>query len=61
MFGRKAALIRCLAELAGKKPIFPKEFNAYPQFVDAQVGYYEQRKRGLDDELAVQTAALKLA
>jgi adhesin transport system membrane fusion protein len=61
VFGRKAALIRCLAELAGKKPIFPKEFNAYPQFVDAQVGYYEQRKRGLDDELAVQTAALKLA
>ena len=61
VFSRKAALIRCLAELAGKKPKFPKEFDQYPQFVDAQVGYYEQRKRGLDDELEVQKASLKLA
>ena len=61
VFSKKAALIRCIAELAGKKPIFPPEFNAFPNFVDAQVGFYDQRKRSLDDEIAVQEQALRLA
>lgn len=61
VFSKKAALIRGQAELAGKKPVFPAEFNAYPNFVDVQIGFYEQRKRSLDDEIAVQDKALRLA
>lgn len=58
---RRAALVRAKAELAGQVPSFGAEFAEYPEFVAAQRGLFEQRRRSLQEELAAQDQALQLA
>jgi adhesin transport system membrane fusion protein len=58
---KRIALIRARAELAGTTPVLSKESAANPEFVAAQLGYWQQRKRGLEEELSVQRDGLKLA
>lgn len=58
---RRMALLRAKAELAGQVPHFGNEFADYPEFVAAQQGLYQQRKRGLEEELAAQQQSLALA
>jgi adhesin transport system membrane fusion protein len=58
---KRIALIRARAELAGTTPVLVKESAANPEFVAAQLGYWQQRKRGLEEELSVQRDGLKLA
>lgn len=55
------ALIRARAELAGSKPHFGKEYLAYPDFIEAQLGIYRQRKQSLDEELSVLKQSMQLA
>lgn len=58
---KRIALIRARAELAGNAPRFDKSFQAYPDFISAQLGIYHQRKQSLDEELGVLTQAMSLA
>lgn len=58
---KRIALIRARAELAGNVPIFGNLFQDYPDFIDAQLGIYRQRKQSLDEELNVLTQAMLLA
>lgn len=58
---KKIALVRARAELAGREPVFTGEFRAWPSYVEAQLGIYHQRKRSLDEELAVLSDSLRLA
>lgn len=55
------ALVRARAELAGREPDFGSSQKAWREFVDAQMGIYRQRKRSLDEELAVLNDSLLLA
>jgi membrane fusion protein, adhesin transport system len=58
---KRIALIRARAELAGNLPNFDKTFQAYSDFISAQLGIYHQRKQSLDEELGVLTQAMSLA
>ncbi|NBW60347.1 MAG: HlyD family efflux transporter periplasmic adaptor subunit [Methylophilaceae bacterium] len=49
----KAALIRSEAEYQGKPLMFGSEFAPYPEFVSAQMGFYQQRKQTLEEELRI--------
>lgn len=55
------ALIRARAELAAQEPRWGKHERAWPSYVEAQQGIYRQRKRSLDEEVAVLQGSLKLA
>jgi adhesin transport system membrane fusion protein len=46
-----AALLRAEAEANGRKPVFDKKFNEYPEFVAAQQALFKQRKLSLQEEL----------
>jgi adhesin transport system membrane fusion protein len=62
MASKNVALIRVRAELSGKAPVFkPAQQTAWPSYVDAQRGIYQQRKQGLDQEMAVLQESLLLA
>ena len=56
-----AALIRAQAEALQRAPEFGAKFQAYPEFVAAQRALYEQRKLGLQEELATISRALEMA
>jgi adhesin transport system membrane fusion protein len=57
-----AALVRSRAEVQGSTPVFGAELvRRYPAFVATQRAFYTQRKRGLDEELAMIDGALALA
>ena len=58
---KRIALIRARAELAGTAPRYGSEYPDYRDFIDAQMGIYQQRKRSLDEELAILHQAMKLA
>lgn len=58
---KRIALIRARAELAGMAPNFAKEYRGYSDFIEAQLGIYQQRKQSLDEELAVLEQAMRLA
>lgn len=58
---KRIALIRARAELAGDFPHYDHTHRAYPDFIDAQLGLYRQRKQSLDEELAVLTQSMALA
>lgn len=55
------ALIRAHAEAQLRTPVFTDPLQQYPEFIQAQMAHYLQRRQGLDDELHAQRTALKLA
>jgi membrane fusion protein, adhesin transport system len=57
----EAALERTRAEAAQRAPQFSARLRAYPEFVGVQQALYEQRRRGLQEELATLDAALDTA
>lgn len=57
----KATTIRLQAELLNQRPTFGPAFKAYPEFVSVQMGFYEQRKQALSDELLVLKDGIKMA
>lgn len=56
-----AALVRAQAEAAEATPVFGPRFKEYPQFVATQQALFEQRQRGLREELATLQDALDMA
>ena len=56
-----AALVRAQAEASEQVPEFGPHLKAYPEFVAVQRALYEQRKRGLQEELATLKDALVMA
>lgn len=58
---RKISLIRANAELTGQAPVYGQERRVWASYVDAQLGIYRQRKRSLEQEVAVLQASMKLA
>lgn len=59
--GLKAALIRVRAESQGTAPAYAELEKTYPDFVNAQRNLYLQRKRTLEEDLAVLKDALVMA
>ena len=55
------ALIRATAESQGNAPVFGARFKSYPEFVNAQLALYEQKKRSLQEESAVLEDSLQMA
>jgi adhesin transport system membrane fusion protein len=55
------ALVRARAELIGRVPIYDEELSEWPEFIDAQMGVYRQRKLGLEQDVAVLQDGLRLA
>jgi adhesin transport system membrane fusion protein len=55
------ALVRAQAEAGGSHPDFRAHAEQFPQFVAAQRSLYEQRKRGVQEELATLQQALQMA
>lgn len=49
----EASLVRLHAEIQDRDPVFGKEFDAYPAFVQAQLGLYHQRRQSLNEQLAL--------
>lgn len=58
---KEIALVRARAELAGQRPSFGTMQAAWPDFVAAQTGIFNQKKRGLREEVALLEASLGLA
>jgi adhesin transport system membrane fusion protein len=56
-----AALIRAQAEATERLPEFGPKLDRFPAFVATQRALYEQRKRGLQEELAMLKDALEMA
>lgn len=57
----EAALLRAQAEANGQAPVFGAAFNEFHEFVAVQRALYDQRKRGLDEELTTQADSLAMA
>ncbi len=59
---KEIGLIRARAELSDDSPRYSQEYQqAWPQFIDAQMGIYHQRKRSLEEQLSTLSEALGLA
>jgi adhesin transport system membrane fusion protein len=59
---RTIAITRANAELVGIEPIFDKEtLRKWGEFVAVQKGIYTQRKRSLDEEVAMLQSSMRLA
>lgn len=56
-----AALVRAQAEANERRPQFGQTFKEFPAFAAAQQALYEQRKRGLQEELATLKDGLDMA
>ncbi len=56
-----AALVRAQAEATERTPEFGAALNRFPEFVAVQRALYEQRKRGVQEEVATLRAALEMA
>jgi adhesin transport system membrane fusion protein len=56
-----AALIRAQAEATERTPEFGAKLQRYPEFIAVQQALYEQRKRGLQEELTMLKEALGMA
>lgn len=56
-----AALVRAQAEANDRPPQFGQKLKEFPAFVAAQQALYEQRKRGLQEELATLKEGLNMA
>lgn len=55
------ALVRARAELVGREPAYDEELSKWPEFIEAQMGVYRQRKQGLEQDVAVLQDSLRLA
>jgi adhesin transport system membrane fusion protein len=55
------AITRARAEARLQAPVFGPAFKAYPEFVQAQLALYQQRKRTLDEDLSANNQSLALA
>lgn len=59
---RRIAIIRARSELAGVKPKYSEaQKEQWSEFVDVQLGIYNQRKRSLDEEMEVLGLSLELS
>lgn len=59
---RTIAIARAQAELVGQPPKFSADDRKqWPDFVDVQIGIYNQRKRSLDEEIEMLQSSLRLA
>ena len=59
---RRIAIIRARSELAGVKPKYSEaQKEQWNEFVDVQLGIYNQRKRSLDEEMEVLGLSLELS
>ncbi len=56
-----AALIRAQAEASERTPDFGAKLQRFPEFIAVQQALYEQRKRGLQEELTTLKEALGMA
>lgn len=56
-----AALTRAQAETSGHPPVFGQKLKEFPEFVTVQQALYEQRKHGLQQELATLNDSLNMA
>ncbi|MDQ8033385.1 MAG: HlyD family efflux transporter periplasmic adaptor subunit [Bordetella sp.] len=61
VLSKRVALVRAQAELADQAPAFGGFDPAAREFVAAQQGLFEQRRRGRDEELGALNASLGLA
>lgn len=57
----RASLLRTQAEVMGTALEFNESFDAYPNIVQHQRGYFRQRKAALDDEINMLNDNLQLA
>jgi membrane fusion protein, adhesin transport system len=57
---KQIALLRTQAELSNTKPDFKKFKKNWASFVEAQQGIYQERKKSLDEDLAVLKDTLRL-
>lgn len=57
---KQIALVRTQAELSNTKPDFKKFKKNWAAFVEAQQGIYHERKKSLDEDLAVLKDTLRL-
>jgi adhesin transport system membrane fusion protein len=55
------AMTRARAEARMQTPVFGTEFNAYPDFLLAQMTLFKQRKRSLNEDVAANTQSLAMA
>jgi membrane fusion protein, adhesin transport system len=59
---RSIAILRAQAELSGSLPRFtPEHRREWAEFVEVQMGIYNQRKRSLDEEVELLNKSLRLA
>ncbi len=56
-----AALVRAQAEAAEREPEFDAGLKRFPEFVAVQRALFEQRRRGLQEEVATLKATLEMA
>ncbi len=56
-----ASLARAKAEASGKALVFAPQLNDFPEFISAQRALYDQRKRGLQEELATLEDSIEMA
>lgn len=57
----EAAMVRAQAEATGRTPQFGERLKEFPEFVAVQQALYEQRKRGLQEELSALEDSLGMA
>lgn len=57
----RIAMTRARAEARLQAPVFGPEFQAYPEFVNAQQTLYLQRKRSLDEDVNANSQSLAMA
>ncbi|MSQ57259.1 MAG: hypothetical protein EXR35_07060 [Limnohabitans sp.] len=50
-----------IAKLTNTEPQFEKALHAYPKFIDAQIGIYNQRKKSLNEKLKALEDSLNMA
>ncbi len=56
-----AAMVRAQAEAFERAPVFGPTLKRFPEFIAVQQALYEQRKRSLQEELAMLKEALEMA
>ncbi len=58
---KRIALVRALSELVNRRPTYGVQDQKFPNFIDAQMGIYHQRKQSLEDEVFGLEKSKKLA
>ena len=58
---QQAGLIRAKAEIAGEEPLFDSSFDDFSEFVQLQLGSYQQRKKSLEDASLILAERIEIA